>query len=477
MKFEPVIGLEVHAQLKTHTKIFCSCTVRFEEQENKNTCPICTGMPGVLPVLNRKVVEFALKASLALNFHINPVSIFARKNYFYPDLPKGYQISQYDIPIAEHGYLEIEKEGTIKKFRIQRLHIEEDAGKNIHRADKSYLDFNRAGTALIEIVTDPDFRSAEEAASFVRNLRSVLQYLDVCDGNMEEGSLRCDANISLRPVGQTNFGIKAEVKNMNSFKFIEKALLYEIERQTELLEEGKKVLQETRLWDSDKGKTFSMRSKEFAHDYRYFPEPDLRPLVINNNLIEKMKKELPELPDQRRKRFVNQYGLPEYDALILTDTKNLADYYESCVTAVSDPKMVSNFIMTEVLRYLKKHSLEIQENPVTAENLSKLLIFIKNGTINGKIAKDIFREMFTTKKSATQIVQEKNLSQVSDESSLQDTVQKVLKNHPTEVDKYLGGVQNLFSFFMGQIMKETKGRANPQKVTEILKELLKTQRS
>ncbi|MBI2608748.1 MAG: Asp-tRNA(Asn)/Glu-tRNA(Gln) amidotransferase subunit GatB [Deltaproteobacteria bacterium] len=473
MKYEAVIGLEVHAQLKTKQKIFCSCSTLFNKPQNQNTCPVCTGMPGVLPVLNKEAVQRGLKAALALNCKINKKSIFARKNYFYPDLPKGYQISQYNLPLAQDGYLEIESDDNIKKIRIHRLHLEEDAGKNIHCGEESRLNFNRAGVPLAEIVTEPDFRGALEAATYVRELRSILQYLDVCDGNMEEGSLRCDANISLRPKGQKEFGVKTEVKNMNSFKFIERAISYEIERQTEILEEGGRVIQETRLWDSSKGKTLPMRSKEEAHDYRYFPEPDLRPLLVDDVWIEKVKSSIPELHPEKKARFISQYGLPAYDADILTLSKDLADYFESCTKEVQDPKMVSNWMMTELLRELKDKNQSIQNCSVSWNALAELLNLVKKGTISGKVGKDVFKEMMKRGVSASSLIEEQGLKQVDDKEFLVSAIHQVLKENPKELEKYRGGQEKLFGFFVGQVMKLTKGQANPKAVNELLRAKLK----
>ena len=471
-EFEAVIGLEVHAQVKTKSKIFCDCSTQFNKPENQNTCPICTGMPGVLPVLNSEVLHSAIKAALALNCRVNPHCLFARKNYFYPDLPKGYQISQYELPLAEHGFLEIELQGKSRKIRITRLHLEEDAGKNLHFGEESYLDFNRAGVPLMEIVSEPDLRDPEEAALYVRELRSILQYLDVCEGNMEEGNLRCDANISIRPKAALEFGTRTEVKNMNSFKFIERALVYEIERQTEALLEGKRIVQETRLWDSAKGKTLSMRSKEEAHDYRYFPEPDLRPFTIDELWLQKTKKEIPELHREKKARFVKEYGLPPYDADILTLSRTLADYFESCNGHVKDPKMVSNWIMTELMREWKDSDHSIEESPVSSTMLAELLSFMKKGSISGKIAKDVLKEMYQTGKSAGHIIEKKGLKQVDDRGALKEVVEKVIDSHQAEVQRYLGGQEKLFGFFVGQIMKHTHGRAHPETVNELLKNKL-----
>jgi len=471
-EFEVVIGLEVHAQVNTSSKIFCDCPTNFESPENKNTCPICTGMPGVLPVLNKKVVDQALKASLALNCKINPYSQFARKNYFYPDLPKGYQISQYDQPLASGGWIEVTHEGVHKKFRIHRLHLEEDAGKNIHHGEESYLDFNRAGVPLMEIVSEPDFRNPEEAVLYVRELKNILQYLDVCDGNMEKGNLRCDANISLRPQGEKKFGVKVEIKNMNSFKFIERALYYEIERQKEILAESGKITQETRLFDSAKGRTLPMRSKEEAHDYRYFPEPDLRPLMIDEKWLSDAQSKIPELRREKKARFVKEFDLPEYDADILTDSKLLADYFEACQKVVGDAKMVSNWMMTELLRELKDRDTDIDNCPVTSTHLAELLKLVKKGTISGKMAKDIFKEMYSTGHTAGKIVEEKNLTQVDDHGTIAQVIADVLKGHAQELERYLKGQDKLYGFFVGQVMRVTKGKASPEIVNKVLKDKL-----
>ena len=471
-EFEVVIGLEVHAQVKTNSKIFCDCSTNFESPENKNTCPVCTGMPGVLPVLNKKVVDYALKASIALNCTINSYSQFARKNYFYPDLPKGYQISQYDQPLASGGWLEVTHDGVHKKFRIHRLHLEEDAGKNIHHGEESYLDFNRAGVPLMEIVSEPDFRSPEEAVLYVKELKNILQYLDVCDGNMEKGNLRCDANISLRPKGEKKFGDRTEVKNMNSFKFIERALYFEIERQKEILVEGGRVVQETRQWDSAKGKTISMRSKEEAHDYRYFPEPDLRPLIIDSTWLNEAKSKIPELRREKKARFIKEFNLPEYDADILTDSKLLADYFESCESEVHDAKMVSNWMMTELLRELKDRDTDIDNCPVTFSHLAELLKLVKKGTISGKMAKDIFKEMYSSGHSPLKIVKEKNLTQLDDQGAISEIVAEVLKKHPQELERYLKGQDKLYGFFVGQVMQVTMGKASPEVVNKVLKDKL-----
>ena len=476
MEYEAVIGLEVHAQLLTKSKIFCGCSAAFGAEPNTHTCPVCMGMPGSLPVLNRKVVEFAIKMALATNCKIAPYSLFARKNYFYPDLPKGYQISQYELPLATNGYIEIPTEdGGKKRVGITRIHMEEDAGKLFHDENGpfSYVDFNRTGVPLLEIVSEPDIRTPKEAADYLRVLRAILQYLEICDGNMEEGSLRCDANVSIRPAGVQTLGTRTEVKNMNSFRNVERALAYEIERQKKVLEEGKEVVQETRLWDPHKGVTYAMRGKEEAHDYRYFPDPDLVPLTISSEWVEEVKRGLPELPLERKDRFVSQYKIPEYDAGVITSSKALADYYEECVKIFPEPKQVSNWIMSELLRLLKEDDREVEDCPLAPQQLAEMLGLIKDGTISGKIAKTVFEQMYKTGKGARQIVQEQGLVQITDESALNKVVEDVLQAHPQEVEAYKKGKEKLLGFFVGQVMKATQGKANPKLVNEILKEKLR----
>ena len=474
MKYEAVIGLEVHAQLLTDSKIFCSCSTKFGAPPNTHVCPICMGMPGVLPVLNKKVLEYALKMALATHCKIAPYSVFARKNYFYPDLPKGYQISQYELPLAEDGYIEIEVDGKKKRIGITRIHMEEDAGKLIHDPYRplSYVDFNRTGVPLIEIVSKPDIRTPEEAVAYLKMLRSILRYLEICDGNMEEGSLRCDANISLRPLGSSEFGVKTELKNMNSFRHVERALSYEIERQKSILESGGRIVQETRLWDETKGITRSMRGKEEAHDYRYFPDPDLVPIVINKDWIEEIKRGLPELPSEKKRRFISQYNLPPYDAEVLTSSKSLSEYFEETLKEYNRPKVVSNWIMSELLRQLNKDKKEVTECLIRPKDLAGLLKMIEEGTISGKIAKSVFEEMYMTGKTAKEIVKEKGLVQITDETALRGMAKGILDRYPNQVKEYKGGKKKLLGFFIGQIMKETKGKANPQLVNKIFKELL-----
>ncbi len=475
MEFEPVIGLEVHAQLKTKTKIFCGCSTSFGAPPNTHTCPVCLGMPGVLPVLNKKVVDYTLRMALATNCEITRESRFARKNYFYPDLPKGYQISQYELPIARHGFVDIEVNGGLRRIGITRIHMEEDAGKLGHDPDRpvSMVDFNRTGVPLIEIVSEPDIRRSEEAGAYLRQLRSIVRYLDICDGNLEEGSFRCDANVSIRPKGTQPLGTRSELKNLNSFKHVEKALQYEISRQKEVIMDGGQIVQETRLWDPGKNKTASMRSKEEAHDYRYFPDPDLLPLVIDDEWIEKVKKSLPELPAAKKKRFMEQYELPAYDAELLTSDRALADYFENCTRKFAHPKKVSNWVMGSLLGLLNAQEKSIDESPVSAADLARLLALVEDGVISGKIAKTVFDEMARTGKPAQQIVEKKGLVQITDTDALEDVVLKIISSHPEEAEAYKNGKTKLLGFFVGQIMKETRGQANPKLVNEILKQKLK----
>ena len=474
MEYEAVIGLEVHVQLQTETKIFCSCSTTFGAPPNTHSCPVCVGMPGVLPVLNRKVVEFAMKMALATHCEIAHFSVFARKHYFYPDLPKGYQISQYDLPLAERGWVEIAINGQAKRIGITRIHLEEDAGKLIHDENRpvSYVDLNRAGVPLIEIVSEPDIRSPEEAASYLKKVRQQVRYLEISDGNMEEGSLRCDANISLRPMGREDLGVRAELKNMNSFRNVQKALEFEIRRQTALLLDGHEIVQETRLWDAAKGVTVTMRGKEEAHDYRYFPDPDLVPVEIDNAWMDSVKAELPELPDAKCARFKEQYGLSGYDAEVLTASKSLADYFEECVALFPNPKIVSNWVMVELFRLLKQEDQEIDACPIPPVGLAELLKLIDNGTISGKMAKDILEQAYDSKKSPKEIVEEQGVAQVSDESTLSAVVEQVVEAHPKEVEKCKAGKTKILGFLVGQVMKETKGQANPKKVNELLRKAL-----
>lgn len=480
MKYEAVIGLEVHAQMLTETKIFCRCSTKFGSEPNTQTCPVCIGMPGVLPVLNKKALEFTIKTGLAMNCAISSYSRFARKNYFYPDLPKGYQISQYELPICEQGHVEIVVDGEVKKIGITRIHMEEDAGKNIHESappkaggsNYSFVDLNRAGVPLMEIVSEPDITRPGEAVEYMKKLRAILRYLGVCDGNMEQGSLRCDANVSVRPVGQEGFGVKAEIKNLNSFKFVEKALEYEIERQIKILKEGGKIIQETRLWNAERGMTESMRTKEEAHDYRYFPEPDLVPIMADRQWIDEIKKSLPELPDAKRERFVSEHRLPEYDADLMTSEKSLADWFEEAVHLGGQPKAVSNWIMSDLMRLLNTENKSIEESPIKPKQLVDMLRLIENGTISGKIAKTVFEEMYKTGKDAESIVKEKGLVQISDAGEIEKIVDDVIVKNPKEVARYRSGEEKLLGFFVGHVMKLTKGKANPQLVNELLKKKL-----
>ncbi len=479
MSYETVIGLEVHAQLLTESKIFCGCSTRFGEEPNQNTCPVCMGFPGVLPVLNKKVVEFTIRAGLATHCEIARYSRWARKNYFYPDLPKGYQLRQYELPLCRNGDLDIETDGTKKRVRLTRIHMEEDAGKNIHdvRGDYSLVDLNRAGVPLIEIVSEPDIRSTEEASRYLKSLRAILQYLEVCDGNMEEGSFRCDANISVRPEGSTILGVKTELKNMNSFKAVEKALEYEIHRQIETLSEGGKLTQETRLWDTDHEVTRSMRSKEYAHDYRYFPDPDLLPLVIEEKWIGEIKANLPELPEARRERFVSQYALPLYDAELLTSRRDVADYFEAAAKIHSNPKAISNWVMGELFRVIKERKLDVDlcitTWPVTPQHLAEMVRMIDGGKISGKMAKTLFEEMLERGESPEKIVREKGLEQVTDLGSIEKAVDQVLAAHAQQASDYRAGKEKVFGFLVGQVMKATQGKASPQMVNEILRKKLK----
>ena len=474
MAYEVVIGLEVHAQLLTQSKMFCACGTKFGLPANSQTCPICLGMPGTLPVINKKAVEMAVRTGLALQCRIGEKNRFARKNYFYPDLPKGYQISQYEAPICEQGSVEVEVGQAKKPIRIRRAHLEEDAGKNIHEAgaNGSRVDLNRAGTPLLEIVTEPDMHSADEVVAYLKQLREILMYLEVCDGNMEEGSLRCEPNLSLRPVGQKAFGTKVELKNINSFKFVKEAIEYEIKRQTKVLNEGGKIAQETRLWDSDKGETATMRSKEEAHDYRYFPDPDLVPLSLSSEWIEELRKTLPELPGARQRRFVGEYGLPKYDAEVLTGTKAMADYFEACVRLFPQPKTVSNWVMGELLRELNNAGVSAAASPVSPERLVNLLQLVEKGTISLKVAREIFPELYASGKAPGQIVQEKGLTQVSDEGSLAKIIDEVIAKNHAQVEQYRSGKEAVLGFFVGQVMKSSGGKANPGKVNELLKKKL-----
>ena len=475
MDYESVIGLEVHAELLTQSKIFCGCSAKFGAPPNQNTCPVCLGMPGALPVLNRRAVEFAIRAGLATHCTVASYSRWARKNYFYPDLPKGYQISQYELPLCLGGRIDIETDAGSKSVRLTRIHMEEDTGKNIHDAhgDASLVDFNRCGVPLLEIVSEPDIRSAQEAGAYLRKLRTILQYLEICDGNMEEGSFRCDANVSIRPRGAAELGTKVEIKNMNSFRNVERAIDFELKRQAQALDEGGRLVQETRLWDPDREVTRPMRSKEFAHDYRYFPEPDLLPLLVSDEWTEEVRRALPELPDARRARFVREYGLPAYDADVLTMRKDVADYYEAAVRHHRNPKALSNWVMGDILRIIRERKLDnalvIHDWPVPPERLAAMVELIDSGEISGKIAKSVFEEMVNTGKTPVQIVDEQGLKQISDDGPIIAAVEQVIAANPDKVAEYRGGKDKLFGFFVGQVMKATQGKANPQKLNELLR--------
>ena len=471
MDYEPVIGLEIHAQLLTASKIFCGCSTVFGAPPNTHVCPVCLGLPGALPVLNRAAVDDAIQVALALGCTVHEQSIFARKNYFYPDLPKGYQISQYELPLAT--------DGTMDGVGIIRIHLEEDAGKSLHEgfADsdrKTYVDYNRSGVPLIEIVTHPDLRSAAGAADFFSRLREVLVWLGVNDGSMEEGSLRCDANVSVRPAGAQKLGTKAEVKNLNSFRFLQKALEHEIARQIEVVSEGGHVVQETRLWDAAAGRTMSMRSKEEAHDYRYFPEPDLPPVIVGAERVQRIRQSMPELPDARRRRLTTQYALPEYDAGQLTQTRALADYFESAVAAGAPAKLASNWIMGELARKLKDAGRGVEAAPVTADRLAALIALVDKGTISGSMAKDVFEKMFASGRSAAAIVAAEGLAQIDDESQIVGMIADVLSRNADAVAQYRGGKTATFGFLVGQVMKAAAGKANPRRVNELLRRALET---
>jgi len=474
MIFEAVIGVEVHAQLRTNSKMFCGCGTTFGLSANSQTCPVCLGLPGSLPVINRTAIEMAVRAGLALNCMITANNRFARKNYFYPDLPKGYQISQYEDPICQHGWIEVAVGAVTKRVRIRRAHLEEDAGKNVHGTGTagSRVDLNRAGTPLLEIVTEPDMSSADEVVAYLKGLRDVLMYLDVCDGNMEEGSFRCEPNLSLRPVGQREFGTKVELKNINSFKYVNDAVEYEIRRQTKVLNEGGKIYQETRLWNIDRGETAVMRSKEEAHDYRYFPDPDLVPLQLNEDWIEGFRSSLPELPAVRARRLITQYGLPEYDAGVITTSKGMADYFETCLKRFNEPKTVSNWVMGELTRELNNSGTDITASPVSPERLVDLLAMVDKGVISLKVARDIFPDLYRSDKTPQQMVREKGLTQVSDEGALEKMIDEVLSKNPTQVTQFKEGKQQVLGFLVGQVMKVSGGKANPGKVNELLKKKL-----
>lgn len=470
--YESVIGLEIHVQLQTKTKLFCGCSTEFAAGDNANTCPVCIGLPGALPVLNENAVRLAVKTGMALNCKINTNSVFARKNYFYPDLPKGYQISQYESPVCGQGHVEFYVGEKKMRVGITRAHLEEDAGKSTHHGDYTLVNLNRSSVPLLEIVSDPDMRSAEEAASYARAIHSIILYTEVCDGNLEEGSMRCDCNVSVRKKGAKEFGTKVELKNINSFRFIEKAIQYEIERQIDCLETGEKIIQETRLYDPDKNRTYSMRTKEEAHDYRYFPDPDLLRLEVSEGLMKEVKSDLPELPIARAERFQSEYKLPAYDAFVLTQSKSLAVYYESVVKACGNPKSASNWVMVELLRELNEAKLDVEKSPVAPANLGALVKLIDGGTISGRIAKEVFVEMFKTGQPAEDIVKSKGLVQISDEGALRAAIVEVIQQNQGQVQQYKSGKDKLFGFFVGQAMKATKGQGNPELINKILKEEL-----
>ena len=480
MEYEAIIGLEVHAQLLTESKIFCGCSTTFGAPPNSNTCPVCTGLPGVLPVLNRRVVEFALRAALATHCQIARTSRWARKNYFYPDLPKGYQISMYESPIAQQGYLDLTLNGQSKRVRLTRIHMEEDAGKSLHEGFQdsgrnTYLDFNRSGVPLIEIVSEPDIRSSAEAYDYLARLKQILEFLEVCDGNMEEGSLRCDANVSVRRVGEQKLGTRTELKNINSFRFVQKAIDYEISRQIEVLEGGGRVTQETRLWNSSEERTVSMRSKEEAHDYRYFPDPDLPLLTVDAEWIQTTRRSMPELPEARRHRFIKEYALSEYDAGVLTSTRSLADFFEQTAQLSGQAKIGANWIMGDLLRFYKDSNTDLKDlskSPVSPKMLAEMIALVEKGTISGKIAKTVMEEMYKTGKEPQKIIEEQGLVQISDTGEIEKIVDKVIEDHPKSVEQYRAGKTGTLGFFVGQVMKSTGGRANPQTVNDLLRKKL-----
>jgi aspartyl-tRNA(Asn)/glutamyl-tRNA(Gln) amidotransferase subunit B len=476
--YEGVMGLEVHAHLLTNSKIFCGCSTAFGAEPNSHTCPTCMGLPGALPVLNKKVVDFAIKLGLALHCGISRKSIFARKNYYYPDLPKGYQISQYEEPICTNGYLTIFTNDAKKRVRVNRVHMEEDAGKLVHEntietSSYSMVDYNRSSTPLLEIVSEPEIATPEEAVIYLKALRDILLYLEICDGNMEEGSFRCDANVSIRKKGAQELGTRTEMKNLNSFKHVEKSLDYEIRRQIELIKKGGKVVQETRLFNADEGVTYSMRGKEEAHDYRYFPEPDLLPLIVDNEWIDEVRKTLPELPMEKMERFIDEYNLPRYDVEILSSDKDLAHYFEETIKLFPEPKTVSNWIMTELLRELKEGVISPKDSPISPACLAELLSLVKDGVISNKIAKDIFPEVYKTGASPKKIVQEKGLIQISDESAIIKMIDEIIAQSPKELADFRAGKEKLLGFFVGRVMKETKGQANPKLLNALLLKRLK----
>jgi aspartyl-tRNA(Asn)/glutamyl-tRNA(Gln) amidotransferase subunit B len=472
-KYEPVIGLEVHVQLLTATKIFCRCSTRFGDPPNTNVCPVCLGLPGALPVLNRKAVEFAVLAAMALNCRVKQTSIFARKNYFYPDLPKGYQISQYDKPLAEHGYIDVPSGSGTKRIAITRLHLEEDAGKSLHEIpggdpDRSYIDLNRSGVPLIEIVSEPDISTPEEAYQYLTRLKEIILYTGVSDVNMEEGSLRCDANISVRPRGAKKFGTKTEVKNVNSFRFIRQALEYEIERHVGVIESGATITQETRLFNSNEGRTYGMRSKEQAHDYRYFPDPDLLPLVVDENWQAEIRAQLPELPEARRRRFVEDYGITEKDALTLTATKTLADQFEAAAKAAKNPKRVANLVQSELIGRLKARGLELEQSPISMQGVALSADLVESGAISGKMLKDLYDLAFERGIDFPAIYEQEKPQQLSDPAAIEKIIDDIVAANPKQVEQYRAGKKTVMGFFVGQVMKASKGQANPAVVNELL---------
>jgi aspartyl-tRNA(Asn)/glutamyl-tRNA(Gln) amidotransferase subunit B len=478
-RYEAVIGLEVHVQLLTATKAFCGCSAGFGAPPNTNVCPVCLGMPGALPILNRKAVEYAVRAAMALNCTIRETSIFARKNYFYPDLPKGYQISQYDKPVAEHGYIDVSAEERSKRIGITRLHLEEDAGKSMHEgfsesARYTYIDLNRSGVPLVEIVSEPDMRSPAEAYEYLTRLKEIILYTGVSDCNMEEGSLRCDANVSIRPRGKSQFGIKAEIKNVNSFRFIRDALEYEIERQIGIVESGGKVVQETRLYNANEGKTYSMRSKEEAHDYRYFPEPDLLPLVVNAQWQEEIRASLPELPEARRARMIAEYGITPYDAGVLTATSALADQFEEAARSAKNPKRVANLVQSELIGRLKVRQLEIEQSPISMKGVAMSADLLESGAISGKMLKDLYGLAFERNQDFPAIYEKEKPQQITDSGAIEKMIEEVIAANPRQVEQYRAGKKTVAGFFVGQVMKASKGQANPALVNEILSRKLES---
>ena len=478
MDYEVVIGCEVHVELKTQTKIFCNCPTDFGGEPNTHVCPVCLGLPGTLPVLNKKVLEYAIKAGLAMNCEIAHFSKFDRKNYFYPDLTKAYQISQFDLPICKHGYIDIETSEGARRIGITRIHMEEDAGKLVHQGATittsagSLADYNRAGVPLIEIVSEPDMRSAEDVLAFLTNLKAIIEYTGVSDARMEQGSLRCDVNLSLRPVGQKEFGTRAEIKNLNSFRAVERVIKYEIERQTDILEDGGKVVQETRTWDDGKGMTFSLRSKEDSDEYRYFPDPDLTPIVVTDAYIEELRASLPEMPQVKRQRMIEEDGLPEYDAGVITASKALVDFYDGVRAHYTDAKKISNWIMVELLAKVNADGIDLSEVKIQPEQMAALLKLVDSGEISGKIAKKVFSEMFATGKDPDTIIKEQGLVQISDEGALKSMVAAVVEANPKSVEDYKAGKKKAMGFLVGQIMKESKGQANPAVINKLLTEKL-----